>query len=152
MASDDERTPTEQRQPISGVATLKEIAVALRIVSDGLFAGAEVHRGRSEPERDLFLRLSADRLRHLRNLVAEGESILLSLTGHRSGEIEVARKGSYLMSNARKIVAAVGASCVATAALAQFVAHYPTVAMWTLIAGTFLGGLAINLPADKGTP
>jgi len=56
------------------------------------------------------------------------------------------------VSKLRVISASLGAACLATAGVTQFAAHWPTVALVTLIAGTFFGALAVNLPgkpADK---
>lgn len=84
MAEQDD-TPTEQPQPITGVATLESVGLALCTVGAGLLAGAEVHRGRSHAEQEVFLRAAADRLRNLRHFCTEAEQLLTSIAGYGSG-------------------------------------------------------------------
>lgn len=81
----EEVTPTEQQQPITGVATLESVGFALCTVGSGFIAGAEVHRGRSHAQQEVFLRESADRLRNLRHFLSEAEQLLIAIAGYGSG-------------------------------------------------------------------
>jgi hypothetical protein len=81
----EEVTPTEQQQPITGVATLESVGFSLCTVGSGFIAGAEVHRGRSHAQQEVFLRESADRLRNLRHFLSEAEQLLIAIAGYGSG-------------------------------------------------------------------
>ena len=155
MALDQEDTPTEQRQPIAGVATLESIGVALCTVGSGFIAGAEVHRRRTLTEQEVFLRASAERLRNLRHFCAEAESLLIAIAGYsigreiRSVPDRVTNERERNMSRLRIACMSIGTALLAAAGVSKFAAGYPTLAVGFLVGGTALTALAVNLPAPK---
>lgn len=154
MVFDDDITPTESGPPPSPAElAYRVLEAALRKVADGFAARREVYRGLSPADRDRALSLDASHIRDVKHLAAETEQLLQALVGYRSDrQIQVVTERSFFMSNIRKICLALGASCLATAGVAQFATHWPTVALATVLAGTALTALATNLPEPPKAP
>jgi hypothetical protein len=156
VASEKDITPTEQQQPITGVATLETLGIALCTVGSGFVAGAEVHRGRNQLEQELFLRRAAIRCRDLRKFLTEAEQLLIAIAGYGSDRsvavVSQPKEGVAKVTRLKIACLAVGAACLAAAGVAKFAAGYPNAAIVLAMLGSALPALAATLPAPKETP